>query len=183
MTHVTYRLTTKNRDQLRNPTFGNRVLATFTFFTSDYLRYLRKKIICNPLSHPTWKCTTLTCEVPNFFLSDWRFALYLRFPSLQIRTCVFRTCVFHPCEMRCFVLAFTVLAFSSTCVFSAPKKSSVLFRDCTRPSVVSTRPTGHKNPFPRPCLEPKISAKFDRGQPPRGRQLQVGGLKLATFGK
>jgi len=26
-----HRLTTKNRDQLRNPTFGNQVLATFTF--------------------------------------------------------------------------------------------------------------------------------------------------------
>jgi len=29
MTHVTCRLTAKNRDQLRNPTLGNRVLATF----------------------------------------------------------------------------------------------------------------------------------------------------------
>ena len=29
MTHVTSRLTAKNRDQLRNPTFGNRVWATF----------------------------------------------------------------------------------------------------------------------------------------------------------
>jgi len=33
MTHVTCRLTAKNRDQLRNPTLGNRVRATFTFFT------------------------------------------------------------------------------------------------------------------------------------------------------
>ena len=33
MTHVTRRLTAKNRDQLRNPTLGNRVWATFTFFT------------------------------------------------------------------------------------------------------------------------------------------------------
>jgi len=33
MTHVTCRLTVKNRDQLRNPTLGNRVWATFTFFT------------------------------------------------------------------------------------------------------------------------------------------------------
>ena len=79
-------------------------------FTSDYLRYLRKKTICNPLSHPTWKYTKLTCEVPNFF--------YLT-EGLHC-TCVFRTCVFHPCEMRCFVLAFSILAFSSTCVFSAP---------------------------------------------------------------
>jgi len=30
MTHVTCRLTAKNRDQLRNPTFGNRVWASFT---------------------------------------------------------------------------------------------------------------------------------------------------------
>ena len=29
MTHVTYRLTAKNRDQLQNRTLGNRVWATF----------------------------------------------------------------------------------------------------------------------------------------------------------
>ena len=33
MTYITCRLTAKNRDQLRNPTLGNRVWATFTFFT------------------------------------------------------------------------------------------------------------------------------------------------------
>ena len=33
MTHVTCRLTAKNRDQLRNPTLGNRVRAAFTFCT------------------------------------------------------------------------------------------------------------------------------------------------------
>jgi len=31
MTHVTCRLTAKNRDQLQNPTLGNRVWATYTF--------------------------------------------------------------------------------------------------------------------------------------------------------
>jgi len=31
MTHVTCRLTAKNRDQLRYPTLGNRVWVTFTF--------------------------------------------------------------------------------------------------------------------------------------------------------
>ena len=35
MTHVTCRLTAKNRDQLWNPTFGNRVWATFTFSLVD----------------------------------------------------------------------------------------------------------------------------------------------------
>jgi len=33
MTHVTCRLTANNRNQIRNPTFGNRVWATFTIFT------------------------------------------------------------------------------------------------------------------------------------------------------
>ena len=33
MTHVTCRLTAKNRDQLRNPTLGNRVWAVFAFYT------------------------------------------------------------------------------------------------------------------------------------------------------
>ena len=36
MTHVTCRLTAKNRDQLRNPTLGNRVWATFTLFNLFY---------------------------------------------------------------------------------------------------------------------------------------------------
>jgi len=32
MTHITCRLSAKNRDQLRKPTLGNRVWATFTFY-------------------------------------------------------------------------------------------------------------------------------------------------------
>jgi len=31
MTHVSCRLTAKNRDQLRNPTLGNRIWTTFTY--------------------------------------------------------------------------------------------------------------------------------------------------------
>jgi len=44
MTHVTCRLTAKNRDQLRNPTLGNRVRVTFTFtfFTVQDLSQLGK---------------------------------------------------------------------------------------------------------------------------------------------
>ena len=33
MTHLTCRLSAKNRDQLRNAMLGNRVWATFTFLT------------------------------------------------------------------------------------------------------------------------------------------------------
>jgi len=35
MTHVTCMLTAKNRDQLRNPTLGNRVWATFKLTLND----------------------------------------------------------------------------------------------------------------------------------------------------
>jgi len=38
MTHVTCRLTAKNRDQLRHPTLGNRVWATFTYLHSVSIR-------------------------------------------------------------------------------------------------------------------------------------------------
>ena len=42
MTHVTCRLTAKNRDQLRNPTLGNRVWATCTF---NYFTYLNCRLL------------------------------------------------------------------------------------------------------------------------------------------
>jgi len=38
MTYVTCRLTAKNRDQRRNPTLGNRVWITSTFFSVKTLR-------------------------------------------------------------------------------------------------------------------------------------------------
>jgi len=40
MTHVTCRLTAKNRDQLRDPTLGNRVWATFTFFYQQHTDFI-----------------------------------------------------------------------------------------------------------------------------------------------
>jgi len=50
MTQVTHRLTAKNRDQLRNPTLGNRVRATFTFIcytdmlAIDMINFIRKEV-------------------------------------------------------------------------------------------------------------------------------------------
>jgi len=62
---------------VRQSSIGYLYFFYFWLFTLS-----QKKTICNPLAYPTWKYTTLTCEVLNFFLSDWRFALYLRFPVL-----------------------------------------------------------------------------------------------------
>jgi len=44
MTHVTCRLTAKNRDQLRNPTLGNQVWATFTFLALNGLHASRTSV-------------------------------------------------------------------------------------------------------------------------------------------
>ena len=48
MTHVTCRLTAKNRDELRNPTLGSRVWATFTF-TEDRGRIAQQPSVCFPV--------------------------------------------------------------------------------------------------------------------------------------
>ena len=52
MTHVTCRLTVKNRDQLCNPMLGSRVWATFTFSLSlqQQLKILLKVLFHNTLS-------------------------------------------------------------------------------------------------------------------------------------
>ena len=49
MTHVTCRLTAKNRDQLRNPTLGNRVWAAFTF-----LEVKRSELMEGRIRYTTW---------------------------------------------------------------------------------------------------------------------------------
>ena len=59
MTYVTCRLTAKNRDQLRNPTLGNRVWATFlvrTFFVSElnneyFTRQIFKTVLSGLVLH------------------------------------------------------------------------------------------------------------------------------------
>jgi len=85
MTHVNYRLTAKNRDQLWNPTLGNRVWATFAFLlfihpfngplsgTTQVSRYQKGKINLdfteardsewqwNPLGHMQ-VCTSLQAD-------------------------------------------------------------------------------------------------------------------------
>ena len=53
MTHVTCRLTAKNRDQLRDPTLGNRVWATFTF-TFVALLYRLLSACLQPLAQWVW---------------------------------------------------------------------------------------------------------------------------------
>jgi len=63
---------------------------------------------------------------------------------------------------------------------------------CLCPSVTSrcstktakrriTQTTPHDTPRDSSILMPKISAKFDRGHPVRGRRMQVGWVKIGDF--
>jgi len=52
MTHVTCRLIAKNRDQLRNPTLGNRVWATFNYLLPSILRLVSKRMRNEPYDGP-----------------------------------------------------------------------------------------------------------------------------------
>ena len=47
MIYVTCRLTAKNRDQLRNPTLGNRVWATFTFYLHFPVLCFQRGAVCS----------------------------------------------------------------------------------------------------------------------------------------
>ena len=53
MTHVTCRLTARNRDQLRDRTLGNGVWATFTPFLLNYLLIFTRSVgvYCSQLLH------------------------------------------------------------------------------------------------------------------------------------
>jgi len=84
MTHVTCRLTAKNRHQLRNPTLGNRVWATF-FSTRRALLGLTIVTVCQPTLYKVssdsvaiFKHMAFLCSVYFCFLELILFFFYFR---------------------------------------------------------------------------------------------------------
>jgi len=80
MTHVTCRLTAKNRDQLWNPMLGNQVWATFTF--TCYFCVLQSVMFCKKnillVTQTTCKTLYVSCtgrialaSTPNYELEDF----------------------------------------------------------------------------------------------------------------
>ena len=100
-------------------------------------------------SRPTDSGSTENARLENRKLFKIHFKLlYLRFPPLQIRTCVFCTCIFHPCI---FVLTYSVLAY-------IPSSGTFVFRTC-----VFSRPYWVKK-----CMEYEVE-----GPRPRGIQYEI----------
>jgi len=75
MTHVTSRLIAKNRDQLWNPTLGNRVWATFTFTfsfnTAQALRLAGENVLCTSLAlSKHLPAGEVVCDEPFYTVSQ-----------------------------------------------------------------------------------------------------------------
>ena len=101
MTHVTCRLTAKNRHQLRNPTLGNRVWATF-FSTRRALLGLTIVTVCQPTLYKVssdsvaiFKHMAFLCSVYFCFLE-----LILFFYFRALVSVVLRLFLCHVCFIR-----------------------------------------------------------------------------------
>jgi len=76
MTHVTCRLTAKNRDQLRNPTLGNRVRAAFTYL----LWFYQPMAVSAPglvlsAGESFWSHVKIACRIASYrenLICTWR---------------------------------------------------------------------------------------------------------------
>jgi len=88
MTHITCRLTARNRDQLLNPTLGNRLWATFTFLRVDVVALTTTKI-GSYRPHP-----------PSYNIALRVFSIML-FPLASIRRCVISVEQFRTLSRHC----------------------------------------------------------------------------------
>jgi len=87
MTHITYRLTAKNRDQLQNPTLGNRVWAAF--FTTSIV-VVRTYPSLEPLTEPHRLVVCLHCAVTTTTIATTTTCIVVvvvrTYPSLETLT-------------------------------------------------------------------------------------------------
>jgi len=99
------------------------------------------------------------------------------FPSQCIRRIDFRTFFFSAmlCIRGTSCRPVSVSVFVRVCL-SVPSRSST---KTAKRRITQTTP--HDRPGESSFLMPKISAKFDRGHPLRGRRMQVGWSKSATL--
>ena len=112
MTHVTCRLTAKNRDQLRNPTLGNWVWATLTFFTHHCCQTISGLVLA-----PTGSFAFAEiCSVNNF----------PRVPVLQQELNLLWLFTMQSVVYRSFLVMDHVCCFSS----DVPSKSASRERPC-----------------------------------------------------
>ena len=104
MTHITYRLTAKNRDQLQNPTLGNRVWAAF--FTTSIV-VVRTYPSLEPLTEPHRLVVCLHCAVTTTTIATTTTCIIV---VVVVRT--------YPSLMACLhrAVTTTTIATTTTCI-------------------------------------------------------------------
>jgi len=102
MTHVTCRLTAKNLDQLRNPTLGSRVWATFTFLKTLFRFVKSVTLISTKMQHGA---TTICRTRSSISLADLCVCLCRRCSAISVSVCVCVDVVGHGhCRLFCLAL-------------------------------------------------------------------------------
>ena len=138
MTRVTCRLTAKNRDQLRNPTLGNRVWATFTFFaiSKKSAEYLNKTVTVYILHHTSKILQTRKKSVFSMLFlktfTDVKFTVDMTVHSKQLLLSVRKTCLMLAMHLGLNSLYLWPLV--AVVVVSATKSPKLTF---TKPKTIS----------------------------------------------
>ena len=124
MTHLTCRLTAKNQDQLRNPTLGNQVWATFTFtlpnlslssLLGNITQFIIQQHNCTHNKNTWWKrratSDTTFCRTIQLEWEIWR-KVFLTFSSI----------IFTSASFLCFFVWYGFASSASKFGSPAPRK-------------------------------------------------------------
>ena len=150
MTHVTCRLTAKNRDQLRNPTFGKWVWATFTFLSP--FKSAHSCIWSEPPSHtrflgPTHVCPQLASQSVQPF---WHNS-----PIHPLQTMLHVLMPLHPRTPRCYKKSMFSSSASSFMCSKEPPHLCHVCRKCYQESTTGEN-DGDGDDIPSGCLTPGV---------------------------
>jgi len=96
MIHVTCRLSAKNWDQLRNPTLGNRVWATFTFFL--HRTRAISTSVCHDIGHISPKFSTALKVSQLLLFAGFDYKTVTTSASVEVRSIAIKVSVYmHVC--------------------------------------------------------------------------------------
>jgi len=112
MTHITCRLTAKNRDQLQNPMLGNQVWATFTFFT------------------PSLHKVRISCLTNDLLSTERRVQIFLLLSAFFGTGNIASINSFDPSSVLCFVTVFSPFVMGALMLWKV--KRLCIFVECLK---------------------------------------------------
>ena len=149
MIHVTCRLTAKNRDQLRNPTLGSRVWATFTFTLNIAVdeRLQTSEIRLRFIQLKRWPFVALKIGGTTVNYHTLESVGYAYSPKITLMLPVSTPC------SACAIVSWSKELMTSGGHYT--RASWVTLHYCTAPATMRYTTTGHRHPTTTlPCPAP-----------------------------